>query len=335
MMRTKMNNIKIRKNLIMILLVGILFPIGAKNFRGPVLDAVVIKEIQDYSKQVSLSVGELLPLQLDSSGELLEGILVEISLTERLKRYSDSFGLMLYYNVNPVPVKNILDYSGKTLFSEVFPLMNKISLYIPLKRGTGEAFRGIGKYVASPVTPGGFPLVLTVEFVMKGVPDSVLRLPFRLKISPVLKKVGFLTPLIIKPEEKSDEKIEFYIDDSPYDPEETPIALESGLHTLLVISEAFKEESRSFSIETGETTEVEIALEVEKPEVKIDALPGTLIFIDGNKIDEISEEGIDLAEGEHAFLFKIGDYSVSRNIYIKNGKKYNFSLFFEIDVKEY
>ena len=113
-----------------------------------------------------------------------------------------------------------------------------------------------------------------------------------------------------------------------------PLFLKAGVHSLVLASERYKEISTGFSIEPGQTFELALELEDLAPEVYFDLQPDTELFVDGVKRELSGEEDLNLEEGEHTFLVKVGAYSTSRTLFIQNGKTYNISIFFDFDIKE-
>ena len=68
--------------------------------------------------------------------------------------------------------------------------------------------------------------------------------------------------------------------------------------------------------------------------VNLMAIEEAVVFIDGERVDLLPGEEIPFAAGLHTVLIKIGTQTITKKIDVKSGKRYNISLFFDIEIKE-
>ena len=306
----------------------------ADDIRGLLTQEVLIKAEAGYVKQISMTAGEIAAISLEKNSEFLSGLQIEIVLPDLLKQNAEYFVLEIFNNITPQPDVNAIAYSGNNIFFQVLPYLNTINIKLPFN--TPETrHQTPGNYTLSKaIRYNQFPILFTLQTISKGVSDTVLLKNFYIKIKPELIKKGYLNLKIIKPDSLENDKINVYIDGTREINWKSALLLDSGVHALQVMAENFMEENSSFLIETAKTSSLEITLKEAVSKLFIDILPGTVIFLDGNKMESLPKDGIPVSPGNHTLRFKIGDYSLSKSIYIYEGKKYNITLFFNIDIKE-
>ena len=150
------------------------FPVHSDHIRGPVTQEIPLKVEHDSELSLEMTANELTVIDLSGSTRFLKGIQIEIILSDVLKRYSDNFGLSIYYDINPRPHKGMKSFSGKKAFFSVLPFTNKSYVKIPVTEGQKPGPISPGMLgVADVIKPSSFPLILTIQPIMKGVPDSV------------------------------------------------------------------------------------------------------------------------------------------------------------------
>jgi hypothetical protein len=314
-------------------LIGSVF---AETIRGPVVDTIVIEGEAGFKKHMVLTASDLVFLSLGDNKRFLKGLQLEISLSDILKRYSDCFALEIYHTVTPDPGSGGIEYSGKRIFFKVLPLLNKLYVNIPLtKNSSNTGYLPPDRFVvSSPISEKNFPLLISIQTVMKGIPDSVLEKSFYISMEPELEKKGVLQLSLKKPAGFEEEGYEVMVDDALLEGMEPEYVFETGIHSLKVRSEAFKEENTSFSIEAGRTTRVEIVLQRSKPVLTIDMIEGASFYLDGEKLSLAAGEEMVIDEGAHTMLIKIGEQTITKKIDVMSGKRYNIFLIFDIKVKE-
>ena len=168
---------------------------------------------------------------------------------------------------------------------------------------------------------------------MKGIPSYISNSTFSIKAYPLVEDKGILSLEVIFPDENQD-PVFIYLDEKklPWPIKNYPIR--TGLHHLSIESEYFKKEYLTFGIEKGKLTECKIELVRLVPKLTIEAPENTIIFLDGEKIDILPGEVINISEGEHIVLFKLGDYKLSRNFSVSRGKTFKISLLLDILIQD-
>ncbi len=290
-----------------------------------------------YEINFELLSEEMAVIQLGSDTRFLEGIILEFVIPEALRRYSDSFGLSVYRDISPEPRTGMKAFTGEKVFFSVLPRSNKAMIKVPLAaRGDSGGLLPPGLMgITEVIPPSAFPILVTIQPIMKGVPSSVSRRKFFFTVKEEIAKKGLLNLRIVKPEGFETEETAVFLDDRElFDLADAPLELASGVHELIITSAAFKPATTSFALTPGQVVHLEIALEPNISTLSIESLEGASVYLDGNKIVGSQDGRIQLTEGEHSIRFKLGKYSVSKKFTVVSGRSYGISLLFDIVLDE-
>ena len=320
-------------SILLMLVSGLSF---SDQIRGEVTRELGLKVEQGFELGFELRAEEIAVIKLGQSARFLTGLNIEIIIPDALKRYSDSFGFAVYHNIEPEPRKGMRAFVGEQTLFSTLPHSNKAVIKIPLETEqipTAAAKPG-AIVAATPLKLSAFPLVLTIQPIMKGIPDSMFSRKFFITVKQELAKRGLLDLRIVKPEGFEDVEIAAILDDQEISLSEMPLELDSGLHKLLVNSDSFKPATTSFALNPGQISSLELILEPNISTLSIESLEGASVFLDGRKLSRNESGRIQLTEGVHNIKFKLGDYSVSKKFTVVDGKNYSISLLFDIALSE-
>lgn len=312
-------------------------PVHSEHIRGLVTQEIPLKVEHDSEMSLEMTANELTVIELSGNTRFLKSIQIEVILSDVLKRYSDSFGLSIYYDIDPHPRKGMKTFSGKKAFFSVLPFTNKSYVKIPVTEGQKSSPVSPGMLgVADVIKPDSFPLILTIQPIMKGVPDSVFDRKVFLNTKMDIEKKGLLDVILIKPAGFEKKSASILLDEEKTDLTEFPLELPSGLHKIAVVSSVFKPTTMNFALNPGQETTLEVALEPSISTLSIESLEGATVYLDGKKLGLDSARGgsIELTEGSHTIRFKLGEYSISKTFSVMMGKNYSLSLLFDIELKE-
>jgi hypothetical protein len=305
------------------------------QIRGLVVEEVRVPSDAAFEQTIALSLEEAAVLALEEDTPFLDGIGVELVLSNELKKHFDSYALGIYKNLSPRPQEEVRFYSGERAFFQYLPYLNRIYIQIPLGRApSGEALP-VGTYrLQSPLKRSDFPLLLTMVPLAKGIPASIADKKFYFSIKPLLEKKGFANLTLHFPEGLEEQPVDLFIDGVQISVPEQRLELPSGIHQLRIVSAAFKEINTSFTVESGRTSPVDIDLEETITQLTIDAPSGAELFLDGEKIADAASFPIPISEGNHLVRAKIGDHSISKKFAVQKGKHYHLSIIFDIIINE-
>ena len=314
------------KIFLVLLLILILTTPYADNIRGSVKNIITIKSDIQFTE---FNLYDLTSIILEDN-PFLEGLELTLTIPGDLDKYRDSFMINVYSKVDSIPDKSLKEYKGFKLLSTVIPISTNMFITIPVLKTLARDLIP-GSILTETVSQGSFPLLLSVNPVMKGIPDSVLNSIFKLKIKPIISNKGILNLNIFTTPINSPYTI--FIDDKKTS-KELSYTLEEGIHQLKIVSEGFKEISRSFVINQNDTTKLELELKPFLPVVIFEAPTAAKIILDGKKIDIAEGVGIQLTPGEHVVRMELGDYFISKKFTVSQEKNYKISLSLDILVQD-
>ena len=319
------------------LLVALLSPalLPADQIRGLIVEEIRVPSSAEYEKTVGISLEEAAVLMLEEETPFLEGIKIELHLSNVLKQYFDSYALAVYKNLVPRPQPSIRFYEGDRAFFQYLPYLNRIYVQIPVDRQRGEEQLPVGTFsLQKPVAKAEFPLLITMVPLSKGIPAEVADKKFYLTIQPQVEKKGYATLALHFPPGLENEPITLRVDDRemPYPVEKQELS--SGIHHLQVLSPAFKEINATFAVESGKSSVVDIHLEESISQLSIDAPSAAELYLDGEKLPDSLVFPIPIDEGSHLVLAKIADRNISKKFTVQKGKHYHLSIIFDIIINE-
>jgi hypothetical protein len=309
--------------------------VWSDQIRGLVIEEVRVPSDAGFERTIALSLEEAAVLDLEEDTPFLQGIRIELVLSNELKKHFDTYALGIYKNLTPGPRRDVRFYTGERAFFQYLPYLNRIYIQIPLVAAPGTDTLPVGNYrLQAPLEREDFPLLITMVPLAKGIPATIADKKFYFTIKPMLEKKGFANLILTFPEGLEKEPVEIYVDGSRLTESVGRLELSSGIHQLRVVSSSFKEVNTSFTVDSGRTSQVEVMLEETITQLTIDAPSGTELFLDGEKIAGGEAFPLQISEGNHLVRAKIGDHSVSKKFVVQKGKHYHLSIIFDIIVNE-
>lgn len=313
--------------LLLTFLISVTIPSCADAVRGTVVDILTISAQSEES--VLATIEELVGISLAEDAAFFTGIEIKLEIPEELMRFRNSFAVYLYRRIDPSPrTGSMTRYFGESLDYYVIPGTRTMYLQIPLRRGAVLPGTPETTTVKSVTSIEDYPILLTVLPIMKGIPSDVSRAEFTVSAYPYLAEEGILD---LKVDAPGDLPYTLSIDGNRMPYRERGYLLSSGLHELSIESPSYLPQKRSVSIPRGRRTQLSLTLEKREPRVNFETPDGTVIFLDGERVNSTS---LKVEEGVHTVVFKLGDYSMTREFEVSDGKSYTVTLFFDVFVKE-
>ena len=294
-------------------------------------------DLTNTSSKVILGINDSLAIFYPEELIYLEGIAIDINIPELAVAWRDSMAWSLFDSVTPTPKNEIIDYTGKALSFALLPPKHSLSLIIPLTENTSIKDNPYAtKFELIPNKESGY-LFIHLQQVMKGTPDEFENLKFEVTIRPLLKNLGKLELELTAPDQTSAvQQCALFIDKKPFDLNdlnESDFYLESGIHTVSIVSEFYRSELRTIQIDKAKTTKLPIHLRSIEPSLIISAPVSTTVNFDDKLIENTETEFI-ITEGEHIVKFTLGNYEVEKKFTAVKGQSYNVSLIIEAEVTE-
>jgi hypothetical protein len=316
-----------KRNIILILCILGFSQIFADQIRGSI-DHILT--LSNESQTVMITPGKLLAITADDLS-MLEGLQISIKPASSLLRFRDSFAVFVYKQVSPFPAEEVFVYNGNKLTFDLLPTVQEVFLEIPFVENHSFVRSVDTVQITQQIDEQDFPLLFTIQPIMKGLPDSIIDAEIEITLNPVQGKFGTVN-LVIEKEDDVNEPYDLFIDNQIVTSVDKPLILSSGVHTIKVLSNAYRAYSQNIAVSTGEEIQVEIELEVLYPKFIFELPDSANTFVDGELIN--TSEDLDLQPGEHVLLIEFGDYSLSRTIRSEFGKEYQIKLSFELEIAE-
>lgn len=321
----------ILKQIIFSLFVLNTFTLSAESFRVSKVHTVSIP--QDYSSEATakLGINEAVAITLPEDKTFIEGLEIKFDIPDTVATWMDSIACSVYANIKPVPSSVQIDYNGTKAYVSTLPGKLSWVLQIPIKKENSIKSNNYTTKVDTIISPDNNIIFLRLQPVMKGIPEETLNSIIPITIKPILSKKGQLE-LKIKSPDANTKNCTVFIDDSIVTvPENKKILIETGIHNISIISEAYRNEVRMVRIDQAKTTSLTVEMKSIEPTLLITVPDGTIVFLDDEKCTTIGSEFV-ISEGEHKIKFKFGDYEMIRSITAIKGKTYsaNFSLDLQI-----
>ena len=323
----------------------------AENIRGPVGREVALEPKPSFEQAAELRYLEFVSVRLPGSPQenrFLEGVQIELTLSEEARRVYDNFGFIVYDRIEPPPQLGARAFTGRRAFLHYLLPLNRLIYVISFSETAqreNDLTRGVFR-LREPRDMADLPVLVGIVPIAKGIPASLESLVFYLRIRPLVQNRGALELSLERPavHERADYAV--YVDGEEVAPE--PAAgegqnasisllkkdLDAGVHSLRVRSELYQEVDTTFSIDPGSTTRLEVTLRELFAVLSLRAPRGAAVYLDGEKLEEPIASELHLSAGEHVVRLKFGEYSGSRTFTAEPGKRYTVQLTMDILVKE-
>ena len=308
-----------------------LFMLAGESFRVSKVHEVSVTQAVDSENMAKLGINEAMAIALPEDQTFIEGLELKFEIPEAVASWMDSVACSVYANISPQPKASQIDYSGTRAYVRTLPGKLSWVLQIPLKKDNSLKSDNYTTKVDTVVTPSKNVVFVRLQPVMKGVPEETLNAIIPITVKPILANKGQLTLKLIAPEKKLAPCTVFIDDKITTLSSDNKTLLETGVHNISIISEAYRNEVRTVRIDRAKSTELIVEMKSLEPTLLITAPEGTEVLLDDVKCTTFGKEFV-ITEGEHKIKCKIGDYEMVRSISAIKGKTYsaNFSLDLQI-----
>ena len=308
----------------------------AENFRVGKVHTISLdsNSLTSQTSSEKIGVSEALAIYLPEDQTFIEGIEIKMDIPESVASWMDCVACSVYDKITPLPSSSQIDYSGVRQYVSTLPGRLSWVLQIPIKENNSiKANKYTTKIDCVPEFKNRV-VFIRLQPVMKGVPEETLQALIPMTVKALLIDKGQLIMNINNPE-GSDFPCTVYIDDKPvkYDKENNKVLLSSGIHTISIISNSYRNEVRTVRIDQAKVTNLDILMKSTEPTLIINAPETALIFLDDKKCDTLGKEFV-ISEGEHKIKFTIGDYEIMRSIQAIPGKTYTANFSVDLDISE-
>ena len=307
---------------------------GAETFR--VHKTVVVPvSIDGSGATVTAGINDAVVLELPKDKTFVQGVELSVKVPQLITEWPDAVGWSFYNDIKPSPKESCIDYSGTRLLEDTKTFGNSFSLsiQIPLSEKNTikpSPYATLLKRVPELVDN---KLFIRFELGMKGVPDEIGDCLFELTAKPILIDKGRLLLSVEPPANAAMQPYSAFVDGKAVSFDQKGMLLDSGIHTVSLVSDFYRNEVRTVTIEQAKDARLHVAFRDIAPTVLITAPSGTVIFFDDNKIDN-NKEPFAVQQGDHTVRFDVGDYEVVKSITAVNGRSYTVSITVDATVTE-
>ncbi len=318
-----------------ILLTSVLFSsllsVNAESFR---VAKTIPADLSSPSSSITVKsgIGDAVSVTLPKDLTYVTGLEFKIKIPDVIAGYRNSVAYSFYHRVTPSPSEKIVDYKGEQFYFDSLPGALSQTVYVPLTDASPLKDNPYTKIIRSvpDITDG--KIMLRFQLVMKGVSEDLYSSQFEITVRPILLDKGRVKISVTVPPELRDKPYSIYIDDKLSS--QTPKELFStGEHHLSIVSDAFRNEVRTFRIEQAKTSTVSVTLRDIAPSVKFVCPETARILFDQKPVANPKEE-LTVTPGEHSVKFIIGDYEIIRTVFAENGRSYSINLNIDAQITE-
>lgn len=305
----------------------------AESFRVSKVHELTVVQTVENESTARLGINEALAITLPADQTFIEGLELKFDIPEAVASWMDSVACSVYANITPTPKSTQIDYSGTRAYVKTLPGKLSWVLQIPLKKENSIKSNNYTTKVDTIITPSKNIIFVRLQPVMKGVPEETLNSIIPITVKPILMNKGQLSFKLIPPEKKL-EPCTIFIDDNLVNlSDNSKILLDTGIHDISIISEAYRNEVRTVRIDRAKTTELTVEMKSLEPTLYITAPEGTEVLLDDVKCTTFGKEFV-ISEGEHKIKFTIGDYEIVRSITAIKGKTYTANFALDLQISE-
>ncbi|MBQ3824501.1 MAG: hypothetical protein II811_00025 [Spirochaetaceae bacterium] len=282
---------------------------------------------------VLAGINDCISIILPEDISYLNGIELQIKIPRIITEWPYSIVYGVYNNVSPAPQETVIDYRGEKINGGIVP--NRLSWAVQIPTRQGVKFRESPYTAVIPViasTDSG-ALFFRFQLAMKGVPQEFDTSYFSVSAKPIFAEVGKLTLSLTAPDNTKVQPYTVFVDGIQVKEKEDGITLATGIHSVSLVSDFYRNEVRTVTIEQAKVTNLEITFRDITPEIRISAPENATVFLDGEKISEW-DSVLRVSQGDHLLRFIIGDYEIIRTVKAENGRSYTVTLGIDASVTE-
>ncbi len=306
--------------------------LNAEEFR--VRKAIEVN-IPEKDEKITCSMGpsDALILVLPKDKTYIQGVELSFKVPAVVAEWRDSVAWSLYNGIKPEPSSGKIDYSGTRIKVGTFGSSLSLNIQIPLYKTNTIKKTPYSVYVEEIPEIQNDKIFFRLQLAMKGASDEIPYSKFEVSLRPILINKGKLSVTCQSPETTEIKPFTVFVDGKNVSDVQKGVLLDTGSHTVSVVSDYYRNEVRTINVEQAKTTSLQISLRDITPTLTITAPKGTVVLLDDMQT-EILEDAIKITSGEHTIRFKVGDYELVKAIKAENGKSYSVSFKMDASVSE-
>jgi len=308
--------------------------VTAESFR--VHKTIILPVSEDSAENtIATGVNDAVVLALPDDMTFVQGVELSIKVPQLVTEWQNSVGWSFYNDITPSPTEKTIDYSGTRIGDDtkVFGSSFSLNIQIPLLEKNTIKQTPYAVMLKTIPSVTGNKVFFRLQLGMKGVPDEFGDISFTITAKPILIDKGRFVLSITPPAGTTQQPYSAFIDGKSYTPDSKGIMLDTGTHTVSLVSDYYRNEVRTVTIEQAKDAKLHVTFRDIAPTVLIIAPAGTAIYFDDNKIEN-TKEPFSVPQGDHTVRFSVGDYEVVKSITAVNDRSYTVSVMLDASVIE-
>jgi hypothetical protein len=272
-------------------------------------------------------------ITLDQELRFFRGLSLELRAPQTFLPYYGSLAIALYAELDRIPGPGIADIEGRQISFELVPNKIQTVYHIPLRAAHGLRTTPYASVPTGIIPPAAFPLLFRLMPVIKGLSEEIESMVFQLHVKPILTNEGAVRIGFRYPEQLPGKPFILLVDDVLIERPGEEQLLREGEHHLVILSDAYRNESRRFLVERGKILDISIELQDPTPLISFEAPENTRIYFDNEPVEDI-QRAYPVEPGGHEVRFQMSDYSITRPLVVQKGKTYKVALMVDVMVTE-
>jgi hypothetical protein len=323
-------------------IIGILFSIfllfpaislQAESFRTTVEGSIEVSPDKTAGGGASLGINSSVLITMGAEKRFLRGIEIEISAPRVWLGHRGALAMAVYNNLTPQSAAGVADFDGRRIAFDPLPDKLQIVYQIPLRQSHGLRTTPYVTVPAGVTTVETFPLLFRIMSVVKGLQEEIEDIKFNLIVRPILSDEGAVRLIPRYPSQLRNRPFTARIDDIVINNLSDQYVLKEGEHHLVILSEDYRIESRSFLVEKAKILDLIVELKDPTPLIVFEAPQNAQIFLNNAPVPR-NREPIPVEPGQHEAKFQIGDYTIIKTLNIQRGKTYRVALDIDLTIHE-
>lgn len=285
------------------------------------------------SETVRTGINDALVLMLPEDRTFIQGVELSFKVPQIVASWRDSVAWSVYNDISGTPKENRIDYNGTRATVGTFGNSLSLNLQIPL--GEENAIKKSAYATLLDIVPDtskGF-VFLRLQLAMKGTSEEITDAKFEITVKPILINKGKLAITVAPPSGTELKPYTAFVDGKSWSHGAESELIETGVHNISLVSDFYRNEVRTITIEQAQTTVVAVTFRDITPTLRIAAPEGTVLFLDGRQ-QPVSPEPFFITQGEHSIRCIVGDYEIVKTITAMNGRSYTVALTMDAAVLE-
>ncbi len=325
---------KIEKSFKLIFLLTLfLFPLHSESFR---VHKVVPLKLSSTDEKVTIKSGinDGVLIELPEDKTFVQGIELYFKVPQNVADWYNSVAWSIYSNISPKPKESVVDYTGTRQTVGTFGNSLSLTVKIPFSKRNSIKKDSYSYYVEEIPDIKDNKIFLRLQLAMKGVPSSISDSLIEITARPIFINKGRLVLNVVPAENEQELKeITYFIDGKQTELKDGNVILDTGMHTVNLTSDFYRNEVRTINIEQAKNSQLTINMRTIQPYIRIVSPAGSSVTLDDKQIEDFSQPFL-IESGEHIVKIELGGYEIIKNFTVVNGRNYNISVSFDALVSE-